>query len=410
MRLAFVDLRFAWPPSGGADTDLYYTVSGLQNLGHDCHVFVAGYEKSWQRRKVNPADVPFPVTWLEFTARTFTRREVPARLRAAVDRWRPDIVFLTHGFFLKPYLAEAFADCPTAARYYAYELTCTGDFRMFKDGALCERSFLENPDACRRCAVERMKGELTSWRLQPWTREYLAARAFMPGYHERVVRSLASLDGLIVYNRIQKGYASRFNPNVYVVPGGVDIARFPFHPPPPRREDGRVIVLMVGRAEDPAKGVDTLRRAAARLAEERRDFEVWATHTDFKLNTDTFKAIGWHDHAEITSLYRQADVCVVPSVWEEPFGLVAVEAMATGRPVCASRVGGLQDIVVDGETGFLFDREDHATLSERLAALLDDPALRERMGRASRQRVEEEYAWEQVVRRHYPPMLERLLS
>jgi glycosyltransferase involved in cell wall biosynthesis len=109
-------------------------------------------------------------------------------------------------------------------------------------------------------------------------------------------------------------------------------------------------------------------------------------------------------------MYSDADICVVPSTWEEPFGIVAVEAMAAGRPVCAARVGGLQEIVIDGESGFLFNRGDAGDLARRLGALLDDGALRSRMGTVGRARAEIEYDWANIIARHYPNLIEDLAS
>ena len=168
------------------------------------------------------------------------------------------------------------------------------------------------------------------------------------------------------------------------------------------------MILMAGRVEDPLKGLSTLLEAGERLASKRKDFEIRATHTDQSLNSDWFKAIGWRDHDAMQSCYRESDICVVPSIWEEPFGLVAVEAMACGRPVCASRVGGLQSIVVDGKTGFLFESADSEQLSERLEILLDDDDLRRRMGDAGRRRAEAEYHWEGIVEKYYPNVWESI--
>ena len=407
MRLGFVDLFFSWPPHGGADADLYNTVAGLQALGHDVHVFVSGCKESWERGSVDPSELPFPATVLEFSPRELNRRTLPARLRGAVDAWKPDAVFVGDGFFLKPYVVEALAHVPLVARYYAYELTCPRDHRLFKNGAACPMNYLRTPNVCRRCALEGVGPDIKRWRFLSWTQEYLAARAFMPGYHSQVVRSLGLCKAVIVYNQIQKGQLAGFHENVRVIPGGVNTRDFAFTHP---REKKRRIILMTGRAEDPVKGMRTLREAGERLAKERSDFEVRATHTDFTLDNEWFKAVGWHDHHGIMGLYQEADVCVVPSIWEEPFGLVAVEAMASGRPVCASRVGGLQDIVLDGETGYVFEREDSAGLAGHLARLLDDDVLRKRMGEAGRKRAENEYDWNRLVERHYPPLLEALVK
>jgi glycosyltransferase involved in cell wall biosynthesis len=406
MRLAFADLFFSWPPHGGADADLYHTVSALQGLGHEVRVFVAGCEESWERGSVDPAAMPFPTTRLDFTVRGLNRRAMPQRFRAAVDAWKPDLVFLCDGFFLKPYVAEALAHYPLVARYYAYELTCPRDLRLFKDGAPCPMNYLRTPNACRPCALKGMAPEIERWRFLSWTHEYLAARAFMPAYHARLVNSLRPCKAVIVYNAIQKRQLEGFHTDVRMIPGGVNVDEFVFVPPNEKGAADRKIILMTGRTEDPVKGLRTLREAGDRLGRERDDFEIRVTHTDFSISNNWLKAIGWHGPAGVRSLYHEADVCVVPSIWEEPFGLVAVEAMASGRPVCASRAGGLPDIVVDGETGFLFDREDSEALARCLARLLDSPDLRRRMGEQGRARAETEFDWRRIAARYYPPLVE----
>lgn len=409
MRLAFVDLVFSWPPNGGADVDLYHTMCGLQKAGHDVHLFVSACERSWERGAFDPDALPFPATRLAFTARTLKDRIVASRFREAVDAWKPDAVFVCDGFFLKPSVILALNHYPTAGRFYAYEVGCMRDMQLFKDGAPCPCDYLRTPRTCRRCALDGMKAGIKQWRFNAIAHEFIAAKAYMPGYHKRLAQSLAKLDAVIVSNEIMKGHLGGLNDNVYIFPGGVNVSDYAHHPPETKREQDRKIILMVGRVEDPMKGLATLREAGECLSAERTDFEIRATHTDHTLNNDWFTAIGWHDHESLKAIYQEADICVVPSIWEEPFGLVAVESMASGRPVVASRVGGLQTIVAHEETGFLFDREDSASLARQLGRLLDDGDLRRRMGEAGRKRAEREYDWDRIIETHYPPLLERLV-
>ncbi len=77
---------------------------------------------------------------------------------------------------------------------------------------------------------------------------------------------------------------------------------------------------------------------------------------------------------------------VVPSVWPEPFGIVLIEAMVCGKPVIASRIGGIPEVVVDGETGLLVPPGDSAALREAMFHLLAHPDLRARMGKAGLER------------------------
>lgn len=92
---------------------------------------------------------------------------------------------------------------------------------------------------------------------------------------------------------------------------------------------------------------------------------------------------------DVPELLAQIDILALPSL-QEPFGKIVIEAMAMETPVIASRVGGVPEIVVDGETGLLVPPQDPAALKQALSQLIADPALRERMGKAGRQRVE---AW-----------------
>jgi starch synthase len=107
---------------------------------------------------------------------------------------------------------------------------------------------------------------------------------------------------------------------------------------------------------------------------------------------------------ELLHLHSGATVFVCPSIYE-PFGLVILEAMACETAVVASRVGGIPEIVVEGETGYLVDYDvDQAgafstALAARIEELLSDPATASRMGSAGRQRVVERFGWPAIARR-----------
>ncbi len=407
-RLAFADLLFSWPPNGGADADLYNVLDGLQAAGHEIHLFGAHEEGSTDRGRFMPDSLPFPATRLSFSRRILTPKRISETFRRAVDAWRPDLVFIMHGFALKPYLMQALSQHPTIARYYAHELACARNPLRYKDGHPCPLDYLRTPDICRRCALEYQREAIQHGRTPTWTVDYLAANASQPKYHGTVLKALAGTTAVIVSNSALKAHLEGFHSNVFVVPGGVHAADVIAQPPPLKGPGERKIILMTGRADDPLKGLEVLLEAGRLLAGKRQDFEVWATHFDHTLSTGWFKALGWLDHAATLALYPRADVCAVPSLWEEPFGLVAVEAMAAQRPVCASRTGGLSEIVRHTETGFLFTPGDSAELAKELDLLLDNPPLRVQMGQAGRRIVEDHYDWKRIISRHYLPIIERL--
>ena len=97
--------------------------------------------------------------------------------------------------------------------------------------------------------------------------------------------------------------------------------------------------------------------------------------------------VGEADAALKRQLFAGARALLVPLQWDEPFGLVMIEAMACGTPVIAFPRGAAPEIVVDGKTGFLVEPDDVDTLAHRLLQLLSDEALRATQGAAARERV-----------------------
>ena len=107
--------------------------------------------------------------------------------------------------------------------------------------------------------------------------------------------------------------------------------------------------------------------------------------------------------SELPAIYRQATIFVMPARAEyhagsvEGFGIVYLEASASGLPVVAARTGGAAEAVRENETGLLVPPDDPPALALALARLLDDGALRQRMGRAGRRWVEREMNWDRAA-------------
>jgi glycosyltransferase involved in cell wall biosynthesis len=157
-----------------------------------------------------------------------------------------------------------------------------------------------------------------------------------------------------------------------------------------------------GDVSDPADPPEVL--YAGRLSAEKGIRELVAATAGMKLvvagdgplRNEVPGALGFVPHDELRALYARASVVVCPS-HREGFGVVCAEAMAHGRPVVAGAVGGLLDLVVDGQTGLLVPPRDAAALRSALERLLADGALRRRMGAAGRDRARRFLSWNAVT-------------
>jgi glycosyltransferase involved in cell wall biosynthesis len=117
--------------------------------------------------------------------------------------------------------------------------------------------------------------------------------------------------------------------------------------------------------------------------------------------------LGWQSKEELAKDYQQASLFLFPSR-HEGMPNAMLEAMSSGLPVVATEIAGNEELVVEGKTGFLVPSEDVDALRDALRKALTDSTLRERMGAASRLRVEKEYSWENVARQ-YSEYLEKIL-
>jgi glycosyltransferase involved in cell wall biosynthesis len=150
-------------------------------------------------------------------------------------------------------------------------------------------------------------------------------------------------------------------------------------------EDG---YLMFVGALGPHKGVDILLEARRRMRHRPPLVLIGTPRNDTPPINDPGVVVARNvPSPQVMASWSRASIAIVPSVWQEPLGQVAVEAMLVGRPVVASDVGGLRDVVQHGSTGLMVPPGDPGALAAVLDDLLDKPGLRRRMGEAGRSRA-----------------------
>ena len=270
--------------------------------------------------------------------------------------------------------------------------------------------------------------------LRPWKAEQLGGGYALSTWSERT--AMEGADAVIAVSSGMRDDILRCYPavdpdRVHVIHNGIDTDTYrPVDDTRPLERHGidpeRPIVAFVGRITR-QKGVTHLVDAAAHLAPDVQVVLCAGAPDTPEIAAELAAQVAaagdsggagivWIDEMldrdEIVAVMAAADVFVCPSVYE-PFGLINVEAMACGTPVVASAVGGIPEVVVDGETGYLvpFRPGDDpygspadparfaADLAARVDELLGDPALGARLGRAGRARALEHFAWPEIAAR-----------
>lgn len=207
--------------------------------------------------------------------------------------------------------------------------------------------------------------------------------------------------------------------SIDVIPCGTDIERFGSIDRAAARQQLGIapetkVIFYIGRF-DPRKGIETLVRAVAQSSlRDQANLKLIIGGGSRPGQSDGMerdriegivKELGMSDFTEFPGrisdealpvYYAAADICIVPSHYE-PFGLVAIEAMASGTPVIASDVGGLQFTVAPEETGLLVPAKDDAGFAQAIDRILADPDWQKQLGQNARQRVEAKFSWDGVA-------------
>ncbi len=198
---------------------------------------------------------------------------------------------------------------------------------------------------------------------------------------------------------------------VKVVPCGVDLSHFSPEGPVEASRPGLARLVVVSRLVE-RKGVGNVVTALADVPGAEVVIAGGPAQADLADHEEARRLMGLAeaagvadrvelrgrvDRADLPALLRSADaVLCVP--WYEPFGIVALEAMACGVPVVATAVGGLVDTVVDGVTGIHVPPRSPQHLAAALRSLLEEPVLRRRLGTAGARRARRRYGWNRVAR------------
>ena len=215
-------------------------------------------------------------------------------------------------------------------------------------------------------------------------------------------------DALITCSESMRDEVNRlFGPEeIQVIHNGIDVDTWPFAPRP--ATSGPAELLFAGRLEY-EKGVQDLLAALPRVRRTHPGTTLTIAGTGTQLDwlmetarkykvTRSVRFVGALDHNSLVTAMQRCAAIVLPSRYE-PFGIVALEAAATGIPLVVSTAGGLGEAVDDGVTGFTFEPADVAGIASAIRKTLDAPAAAAVRARRARDRLTEDFSWREVAER-----------
>lgn len=366
-----------YPPYdvGGAERIAYYHARALVERGHEVEVFTTYAPK----RESMPIceNIEGVRIHRRISINPFTHTDVPSvadRLhQLATMPWNP---WMQHGL---NQVAQAFK--PDLIHAHYIPRISYGAFRRALPSAAHVVTFHGYQFECPRGGLYRSRGQIC-------TDKPLPCRWFQ----KSMLRQLRGVDRVVAISRfIQKQLVQGGIPDhkiVYIPNGVPDLALREFTPPSQNRT-----VLFVGRATR-AKGLLELCRAFRGISDLSArlvfvgDGELLPELKKVACGDSRIAIVGRLNAEEVAKHYQASRMVVVPSLWHEPMNTVICEAQSWSRPVIATRVGGNEDMILDGVSGLLCPPDDVPTLQSAIEKILSDDVLTDRIGRAGFEHVE----------------------
>lgn len=413
-KIVFIDFNFSWPPNGGADIDTYNVLKLLSERKYDILFLGIAEEHSSDRGNFDPQRLPFPSLRISIPSQHWNINIISKKVCSLIQDYKPSLIFLQHGYLIKIPISQnimtLFPDIPIISKAFAHELFCLRGPLRFKDDKHCPKSIFKTPDYCRQCSLDGLKKEILSGMYNTWTKDYIQSRSFSCSFAKSYLNIIKKWKKVIVYNKGLQTELLEQGIDAVAIPGGIEKEYIVEQPTLQNTPNQEKRIFMAGRCDEPSKGMRILYEAGNILYQKRKDFKIYVTSFNLNLHNDWFLPLGWLPRDELFNIYRQSDICVVPSCWAEPFGITALEGMAIGKTVIASRIGGLKEIITDNQNGLLFEPGNPLELSEKLNLLFDNPHIRITLGDNARKFVLQNYTWDTIIDKYYIPLIEDLLS
>jgi len=297
-----------------------------------------------------------------------------------IRQFKPDVIHC-HGWVVYSMLKiRKRFDIPLILTLHDYGLICPTR-TVYRDGKICSVVNLQTCISCSQTKVGILKARAMCWALSKNKNElnlvdkYLAVSNSVKDAHEHLL-NIPEEKIEVIHNFFGLDEQSK-KPEKTTLPTD--------------------FILFVG-AMKPEKGIDTLIKAYRKLKTQVKLLLIGMKRPGYNFqNEDGVILLENQPRHVVMEAWQRCRFGVVPSVWEDPCPTVALEAMACGKAVVASDIGGLKDIVVHGETGLLISAGSSDLLAQGMMYLIDNPGIAQEMGQKGQIRLNEHFVVEKIV-------------
>ena len=216
------------------------------------------------------------------------------------------------------------------------------------------------------------------------------------------------LHGRIAVSKAAKAYADKYFPDNYtIIPNGIDVPKFEQPSPRPSEfRDDAINIVFVGRVGEKRKGLRYLLGAYSTLRWRYPNLRLIVVGAGVP-DRESYRMMGERGiddvifagpvtDTELPGYYQHADIFCAPNTGQESFGLVLIEAMASGAPIVASRILGFEGVADHEQDALLFDVGDEYAIAKAIRRLIEEPALRQRLVENGREKVQR-FGWARVA-------------
>lgn len=367
----------AYPPHfiGGAELSAHNMAEVFKKRGYDILVLAGSVNDKKKRYSVNTRVYRgIRVFRVNLHSRDFSpdyfnfyHKEVETLFNDLLDRFSPDVIHFHNITGLSVGLVHIakHRKIKTVLTLHDYWGICQKNTLLKQDGGICN-----DISECKAC-MSTMSG--IRWKNLP-----SGMRNDFIFYQIQAVDTIICASRYVANKYVEAGIDEK---KICVIPYGINIEKF--SKIPSNKVKSRVRFSYVGHLGR-HKGLHVLVDALALLKEKDRIQINIVGEGELRDELKSkIKSMGWDksvrfwgkvDSHKIERVYRKTDVLLVPSIWPECFGIIIIEAMASGIPVIASRIGGIPEIVEDGKTGYLIEAGNAEELANKMSEFIKEPS------------------------------------